>query len=742
MAWHGSRDHRRRRLWLTGFFLTTSGICTGAYAQSAPAPDQQAAPSDEIVVTAQKRAQPAQDVGIALNAFSGDQLKAQGVLTAPDIARLTPGVGISGSFAGQSVTFAIRGVTQQDFSLQAEAPVAVYIDDGYLAANNAAGVGLFDVDRVEVLKGPQGTLFGRNATGGLVNIVTKRPTDQLAVDATASYSSYNDVRLEAGIGAPLANGVDFRVAGLYERSDAWVKNISPTGGDLGGKETKAFRAHLQLSPSSNFKVLLTGYYSDVSQSWGPYFAISTRSIIKNGRPDSMVVDEPTLLGTPPSDPANLEVDANHAQSHGGYNKVGGGTLHATLDLDGWQFSYIADAKSTKYRLLLDDDAMSVNFIDTDTTAHVENDSQELRLYKDFGKARLTTGLYYLHIDAHGTDLQRLYAFGNVQVRNPIELVTKSYSAFLQGEVDIAPKLTLIGGFRGTRENKDYSYTTAVENLDGSPIAAGRSFQASTGQSLYSWKAEAEYRPAHGILLYGSYSRGTKAGSFNAPFAGGATPPDDEMAYKAEKLDAYEIGAKTTLAGGDITLNGSVFYYDYSNYQAYKFINFSTAVTNNPATEKGGEIEFRVKPYRGLEFMINGAYVDAKVKDVAVSNALAEGIYTRTPPFTSKWQLVGSTRYAFDVAQGELALQADVQYRSSFYFSLTNFGATKVNAYALVNGRISWTTPDRRWEFAVFAKNLTDKRYKTVGFDSSDAGGFTQTGYGEPRWIGGSIGFKL
>lgn len=158
-----------------GFRAAMIALCALAWSSGPARADDKPAKPDaanagslqEIIVTAQKREQRAQDVGITLDVYSGAELQAAGVITAPDIAKLTPGVGVSGSFAGQNVMFSVRGVTQQDFQAHSEAPVAVYVDEGYLAANNAAGIGLFDIDRVEVLKGPQGTLFGRNATGGL-----------------------------------------------------------------------------------------------------------------------------------------------------------------------------------------------------------------------------------------------------------------------------------------------------------------------------------------------------------------------------------------------------------------------------------------------------------------------------------------------------------------------------------------------------------------------------------------------
>jgi len=732
-----------------------TGIACFSWARALPAYGAEAASDvlEEVVVTAQKRVQKAQDVGITLNAFSGDKLAELGAVDVPDIAKLTPGVGVSGSFAGQNVMFSIRGITQQDFQAHAESPVAVYIDEGYLAANNVSGIGLLDVERVEVLKGPQGTLFGRNATGGLVSITTRKPTKDFSATASVSFGSYSSVGAQAAIGGPLSDRVQARLAVAYDKNDGWVENINPNGGDLGGKKTKSARLHVAVQPTDSLDLLFTGYFSDTDQSWGPYMVMSTRSVVQNGMPNAIIVNEPTqFAGTDPftgqpyvpqpaSDAEHLRVDANHAQSSGSYNKIGGGTFRLNYDLGaGGQITAITDYKKLRYYLALDDDATSQTYFDTNTWAKIENWSQELRYFRDFGGTRLTAGGYYLHIDASETDLQRPFFLG-VQVSSPFRLKTNSYSGFVQAEHSLTDKVTLVGGFRATKEEKNFSYDGNVQDFDGNFLVDARSYRGSLSGWLYSGKAQIEYRPLKDVLLFAGYSRGTKAGSFNAPFAGGATPPDAEIQYKPEKLDSYELGAKTTILDGHATLNGSVFYYDYKDYQAFKFVNFSTVVTNNPATIKGVEFDFNVRPVAGLEFMVGVSMLDAKVKDVALSNSLASAVATRMPPYTSKFTGFASARYEIPVPFGKLSVQADVSHVGKSYISLTNFDATERDPYTLVGARLAWQSLDSKWEVAAFGRNLTDERYKTVGFEASDFGGWTQIGYGEPRWFGASLSYR-
>jgi iron complex outermembrane recepter protein len=730
--------HGRTRRWPQRLLLAAISFGGVGYAISALAETEE---MEAIVVTAQKREQKSQDVGISLDVFGGKQLQEMGVLNATDVAKLTPGAGTSGSYAGQNLMFTIRGVVQQDFAPTAESPIAVYVDEGYLAGNNVSGVGLFDVDRVEVLKGPQGTLFGRNATGGLVSIETRKPTKDFEADSSFSYGNFGSVRADTAVGGPLADNVQARVAVMYQKNDGWLTNISPTGGDLGGQEVIAGRVHLAIQATDKLNFLISAFISDTSQSWGPYTVLSTRSTISaSGVPNAIIVNQNTGFGQPPSDYQNLTVNAAGAKDHGSYNNSSGVALHVDYDIGVAQITSITDFKELNFLMFLNDAASAVPFFDSRMQARVANLTEELRLYKDFGGTRLTTGLYYLHIDAASQDLEQPFGLAPVQVYSPSGLTTNSTSGFAQVEHDLNSQFTLQAGFRATRELKDYVYDAFYQQYDNTPVSLDRSYRGSLSEGLYSWKLQAEYRPVTDVLFFLGYSRGTKAGSFNVPFAGSAIPPDAQIPYKPEKLDSFELGAKTTLMNGHATLNASVFHYIYHDYQAYSFVDLSSLVTNNPATETGGEVEFNIRPVTGLEFMVGGSYIDASVKNVRVSNVLGAAVLDRRPPYTPKTKLLASARYTlpFPIATGSTSLQVDATRTGDSYFSLTNFDDSKIDAYTVVDSRIAWTSSNKKWELAIFGKNVTDKRYRTVGFDASDFGGFTQAAYGMPRTYGFSV----
>jgi iron complex outermembrane recepter protein len=695
-------------------------------------------PVAEVIVTAQKRAQAAQDVPLTMQAYSAAQLQEFGVTQASDLAKFTPGLNTAGANAGQTLLFAIRGVVQQDFGGQAESPVATYVDDGYIATNTVVGVKLFDIDHVEVLKGPQGTLFGRNATGGVVNIFSKQPTDIYDGYAEIGYGSYDNVRAQAAFGGPLSDTVKFRVAALFEQNGAWVNNVSPVGQDVGADQDVAVRAHLEYEPSADTDILFTGYFSRSHYSWGPYFSLSTRTVDDSAGNimNSVVVNQPTLLGTQPSDAARLTIDANDARDTGGQSRLAGGTIKATWNLGGPVLTSITDAKSAEDGEFVDDDGSPVSFINSSNNGFASSLSQELRLYGDQGSLRWYTGAFYLHIRA-GMDPNRNWIYpANSRVDDWYTLRTNSYSGFGQVEYDLDSKWTLVGGLRVTQEKKNYQYNSEAFSLTGMDLGPSRTpYHGDESFTLVTAKGELDYHLAEHVLLYGGWNRGAKAGSFNAPFAGGTAYPDSGIPYKPEILNAFEVGEKSTLVGGTVQLNAAAFYYNYQDYQAFKLIGLSTQVQNNPAKVYGGELALLAHPVPHLTTQITASYTHDRVYDVSIGEP---ELLTRVAPYTSAWKWSALAKYDFKLPSGTLSVEGDVQHTGQFWFSLSNYDVTRVDGYDLLNARLTWTSDSGAWEVSLFGENLADKRYETVGFDLSALCGCTQVGYGRPRWLSGSI----
>lgn len=699
-------------------------------------------PGQDIVVTAQKRTEKAQNVGIAITAFSGTQLKQLGVVQAADLSRVTPGVSLTGSDGGQDLSFVIRGVQQQDFAAIAEGPNAIYVDDGYVGLVNVSGIGLFDIDSVAVLKGPQGTLFGRNATGGVVSIATREPGNHPNGYLDLTYGSHATVRAEGALGGPLSDIFSARVAGFYDSNGNYVRNIAPHGGDLGGAKTWGVRGKLNFHPHAPLTAELTGFATGGHMSWAPYFRQNVIPVFGAGGAviDAIPTDANTGLG-PGSDAEHLTLAADQAQSKGGLQFMQGATLKISYDDgNGLTLTSISDYKHDRSRILLDDSVTPFFVFKNIDDDFFDSFSQELRAYKAWSDVRLTSGLYYLDMRNRFISNQDWRGAGTNDVISNSHLITSAYAAFSQAEWDFAPRWTVIAGARYTRDEKRFTYV-ATDPFAGTVVRrfpAGGT-EAHLNGNLFTGKLALQYKPSRNALLYLSYNRGAKAGSFNAPIHANNPPSDASIPYKPEYLDAYEAGFKLDTWQGKARFNGSVFYYDYRDQQVQLFVlPLNSYIVNLANRTYGLESEIRLNPAEGLTFAASGSYIDALAKHVAL-NGNPPANYR--PAVTPKVHLTFLARYEFPMLSGTSALQADAQYQSSSFIGLTNYTAERIPSYWVAGARVSWTDASRRWSAALSADNVFDKRYRTVGFDAA-LFGFEQYGIGRPRWYRLTLGYHF
>ena len=487
-----------------------------ANAQTAePANENTGGIMDEIVVTAQRRQQNLQDVGISVAAFSGEQLKAAGVVNSIDVARLTPGVAVSGSIGGQNSQFTIRGVTQNDFNDGIEAPVAVYVDETYIPNLQGQNFGAFDIERVEILKGPQGTLFGRNATGGLVHFVVRKPTEQVEGFIEGTYGRFNQTRLEAAIGGPLGGGLSARASIYYNGHDPIMKNIYPAGvvagaplglgapispccEDVWNDDTLSARLQLQYAPEgSPLTVRLTGSYSRQNLSEAPFTSRATVPVIDaQGRVVDAIYASATetrtaigpngenvpgafggpitrapgadFFGFVAPDAKDLVVskdfafeDLNHTRS---YNTA----LHINYDFGNFELTSITDFKRLKKDFAIDVDASPINLVSFGSRNNTRSISQELRLNGRTDTLNWTVGGYYLDIDSDTANgfmaLPRSFFSGlfgavtnGIDLANEFQLRTKSISAFGQMEYKVSEQFTVVVGARIISEKQSYDF---------------------------------------------------------------------------------------------------------------------------------------------------------------------------------------------------------------------------------------------------------------------------------------------
>ena len=808
---------------------------------------------EEIIVTAQKREQNIQDVGIAINAFSGAQMRDLGIERSWDIAAFSPGVHISGNLAGQNTQFSIRGVTQNDFNDIIEAPNAVYLDEGYIAVAQAQTFATFDIERVEILKGPQGTLFGRNATGGLVQYVSNKPSfDEFEGYADVTYGLFDSdadaeqIRVETAFGGPFSDNVAGRFALLYNQHDSYMKNFyadpsipfsefgagsiglgpandpgSGSGGDMGDDDTVAVRGILMSELGEDTTFTISVNYADSKVATGPYQSKPTIGVFNGtagiGELINVIDVDPNESRTGiAADGSDFGSDADNDGLFGVNDPDGefsdfGGRLQpgadyfGYIDPDGEDFNTagdfafedsgstettgvnlriehnlndnllltsVTDFKDYQKLLFIDVDSAPVNQLANYAGVDATSLTQEIRLNGETDNTRWLIGIYYLNIDSKSDNglkgpenslpvvLDPLFssvpAFaGGVDIGVQADLQTDSFSLFGQFERDLSDKLTFIGGLRVIQEEKDYfmrqglfaSTSPRTVNV-GDPVFNIRTdfigvpdFTDSTSDTLFTGKLQLDYRPNDDLLLYAGINRGVKAGSFNAPIPGGLPFPDSVLPYKEEVLHTVEAGFKKTLASGNTRINGTVFYYDYSDYQAFLFTGVAGVVINADADNYGVELEIQTSPTEGLDAMLSFSYFDATVKDVPLRINSPLPPIDVDPTYAPELQLAGLVRYEWPVGNGMMHVTGDVSYSDEYFYNLRNFDADKYDEWVMVNVGLGWSSGDGHWQARLNVNNATDERAGIHGFDLATLCGCNEISFQPPRWYGISIRYS-
>lgn len=706
-------------------------IPVAAFAQSSEAPEEIGGLT-EIVVTATRSSANLQDVGITLSAFSSQDLVARGVRDSTDLALLAPGLQFTDP-GGSPIAglMSIRGVSQNDFAGHIEPANAYYIDEVYQPSNATSVQRLFDVERVEILKGPQGTLFGRNATGGLLHVITRQPSQTLDGFAELTVGSFDQLGFEGAVGGPLSDTVSARAAVLYNRNDGYFKNA--IGPDYANDDTVAGRVQVKIEPSDQLDISLFADFYKIRP-------INTgASMITGAAPDA----DGLGVRLPPGSPTGF-----------GYVDADGDPYTGALDYQGqlerrtwstgaklqYQFDRLTFASITSYQKLestydSDNDFSPYPIGIFQQNADASHFTQELRVIQDQGGFRWTAGLYYLNIEGDYFQGFNLPAFASYPRAN-YSVDTSSVSAFAQSEYDISDSLSLTTGVRVTRDEKKYNYTEVCTGalcpafIQPGTLAANGTTRDKHAESGTSGRVQLDWSVTDDLLLYSSVSLGYKAFNYNAGFVGQA--PLSQFRFKGESLLAYEIGEKFQFMNNRARLNGAVFYYDYDDYQAFDQRGFNFTLFNTTASMYGADAELSLSAGDGYLFAVGGAYLRTKVDDVPIGTRYVSREAPQSPRYTANISASKDTHLSF----GGLNVNVTASYSDDFYAQLTNAPVTNIPASWLVNARLTLSLMDDRLSIAVFANNLFDEVRETFAFDVSGAPlGGTYTTYGEPRWYG-------
>jgi iron complex outermembrane receptor protein len=732
--------------------LASTGVLAapGALARASETPADDAS-SNDIVVTARKREERLSDVPIAVSAFTGDQLRERGVATLFDLVSQSPGVLIRQDVAGRaSPSIVIRGIGYDDFRSNGNPAVAVHADQVYLGSNALIGGNLFDVDRIEILKGPQGTLYGRNTTAGAVNIISRQPGDHLEANAYAEGGSYRHVRAEAGIGGPLTDTIGVRVAATYDRGGGFLINKGTQG--YAGKSPSAAVPVLPLVKESDHVGDADFFAARGTLVYQP--SIETKLTLQlthaRDRGDNSQSD---VLGTsatgftePDTDPFTYYgtfVPRIHSNQTGGQVRLEQDLGFATLTAIG---AYIGLDRRYTF-----DPGDPRRTFDLDYRDRLKQYTGELRLQGSVGTlVDWTLGGFYFRdrirlkslLDA-SDQIRTVLATDYLQHR-------ESYAVFGEADWHVTSRLTLTTGLRYNNETSDFSGSTSDLNPYGASVAAAAfrlpvAFDEDFEDDNVSGRIVLSYRPADQALLYASYSRGFKSGGFD-----GSTifSVPEAAPFRSEKVNAYEAGAKLFASTVPVTIAAAGFYYDFSDLQANSvrsFAGISTAVRTNVAKASlyGGEIEIVATPARGARIGISGSYLHSKVDDfVSVNPAEVARRNGNELPDSPGLTLNLDASYALRVGQWTLEPQANFRFTGDHYKEIDNY--VPVRGYGLLNLRLALISPDGRWTAAVFGRNVTDTRYFTGLIPAASAAGVvsgTQRIMGAPATYGVSLGWR-
>lgn len=698
---------------------------------------------NEIVITASRREQNLQDVGISVTAFGGKALEELGVRQTIDIVGQVPGLRMN-QYSSASPVFNIRGVSQNSFDDHLETPVAVYIDDAYVAFAGAQSVPTFDIERVEVLRGPQGTLFGRNATGGLIHFISKRPTKELDGYVDLMGGTHGHANVEGAISGPLAENVQARLAGAYTYRRPYLRNDMGNGGQ--GLNNYAFRGQLAFQPSETLNVLLMGRYSrnDNEKQTTPVGVPAYPDADGLGlyvRPDENpwgTCNGCDAVGWRDADGKPYTVSADTA---GTFNrKLYGGQARIEWDLGGVSLISITDAIWNRRTTFSDDDGSPNPLFEDHYYQRSRQISEELRLSGEAENFRWTTGFYYLN--SRSRNGFYLTSFTDYRSGYDALMRTKSWSLFGQVEYDLTPSLTLIGGLRYV-EDKKIADVHSRETFDGFTTAE-LIFNPTTYPDLakrkwsdYAARVQLNYKVNEGVLLYASFNRGIKGPNFIAqaftPFIAENAPHDGET------LLAYEAGVKSSLFDRRVRLNLSGFIYDYNDYQAYSYKDLVSAIRNKPASAMGLEAELTVIPVEGLTISSGLSAMKSKVKDVELPSGRVVDTDLPQSPGISGNVVVNYETPVSDALK--VSANFAMTWSDHFTFGLFPAEVNKEPGYAAGNLRLSISDIGDRWSISAFGNNIWKELYRTYTLDSS-AFGSVANHYVEPRWFGLELRYKF
>ena len=765
-------------------------LATPALAQSASPAVTAAATEDDnvIVVTAQRRAQPLQDVPISISVVGADTIEQQGINDFGDLAFKIPNVAIfeNSNLAGRtSVT--IRGVPGR---------AGIFVDDVYVGDDSGINGLLVDIDRVEVLRGPQGTLFGRNSISGAINTITRKPGDTLFAQAKLRYGSYNSRYAAAAVGGPLGSGLSAKVSGAYRAADGYDRIAG--GGRVNGDDSYAFQAQLRYRPTDRIDLLISGDYEKDDARTGYTDAVADFSI--NGAPGDIFRN-----AARDGDPYDRIVPVRSAENRE-QRKVYGVSAHADIDFGGVKLASITAYRKIDFLYNRDGDSTSFDIITGTQPVKYHQFSQELRLLSPTGGAfEWMIGAYFFKdkrtsSDSNflGTDfivatapalaafapplvpggaagaltIGRLYAspllqsivgipvvqpFLGTQVTNDSNEIT-SYAGFGSATYRPFDKLELTAGVRYTRERVKATYNRTV---DGQLIAfvppVSTQFLDSGWDDNFSPTASVIFKPSKHVTAYFTYSEGFRSGGFNTAPPAISPPANDAETrrFKPEKVTNYEIGLKSSVLDGQLVANVALFKMKYKDFQRafYQIDPIRGAISstfNTAASMEGIEIDLVARPTKALTVSASYGYQNSTYDNypnapipsyLVTGDPLQTDLTGQSLPFVPKHTAQVAVEYELPLGSLVARVGSDLQLRSDYNVTDGVDLIRTVDSTIQLGVHAGFGDARGRWQITGRVYNLTNAVYRT-GLDYNTFVGTVYQTLSAPRTVAieGSVKF--
>lgn len=730
-----------------------------------------------VQVTAERREASQQDVPITMTTVSESMLSEGDYMTTADLADQVPGLQIKSSFSASNPTIFIRGVGINDFNPANSGAIGVMVDDLFYNSTTGQLFQLFDLERVEVLKGPQGTLYGRNTTGGVLSLHTKEPGFEPGGYVSATYGRFNQLDFEGAVDIPLSDKFAMRLSGVSNTRDGTREIYFPDGtsADKNDVDFQAIRAQLLFEPNDDLKILGKLEYGESNSTSRSYesqglinwmtgeYGVPDFNAACGGRQAAICGDAfgYTDDADPYSGAENLkdtpeEVSAFTANLQVEWNL-------GTFDLTSVTGYFKADREA-----ILEVDTAPYRVVEEYIDDGSEQFSQEVRLASNWeGPLSLIMGAFYLQDELTGQDTFELLADLNptpgqayFDVDNYILRTdrfytqkTDTFALFAQSDYDLTDRLTATFGARFTWEERDLEHVSyagpvgAVALDEVNPIYAVLLDTSSFATDSLSFE-EPTYRFAlsydvsDDMMIFGSVSRGFKSGGFNT---GATSDPVEASVVEPEKLMAYEVGFKSEWLRNTLRANAAAFFYDYTDLQVFGLapsgVPTQTLFNAEKAEIMGAEFDITALPLDGLELSVAGTYLDAEYVDFVTP--IGEDYSGNTMVAAPDWSLVTRARYETGPIWNGLSLVfgVDATYTGDQYYDTANTDRLGQEAYWLANARVALTPADSRWEVAAFIKNLTDEDYVVDAYDVADFG-FDELVYGNPQTYGVSLSYRF